>query len=317
MSKPDNSTLTGSQLATVRRQSDRLLQEASAYGVFPTPVDRLLAAAKLTVVEDEVLDEPALRRFLARAKAGMAVALKSALSKVLGLFDAQERLVVLDRDVPKPRRPFVKLHEAGHGTLPHQSKVYALIHDCEKTLDPDISDLFEREANVFASETLFQGDLFSKEAHDQAFGIKVPMGLARKFGASNYATFRRYIGTSPRACGLVVLEQAVLTDDLNFIAEVRRIVVSRTFHAIYDARRIGPVIDSTHPLAWAVPVGKRMVYPRDVSLTDRNGDQRECIAEAFNTMHHILLLILDKKPFVRKSIILPSITDIIAVFKKE
>jgi hypothetical protein len=63
------------------------------------------------------------------------------------------------------------LHEAGHGTLPHQSKVYALIHDCEKTLDAEITDLFEREANVFASEALFQGEIFAKEAQQLHFGI--------------------------------------------------------------------------------------------------------------------------------------------------
>ena len=56
--------------------------------------------------------------------------------------------------------PFIKLHEAGHGTLPHQSKIYRLIHDCEKTLDADMTDLFEREANVFASQGLVQGEVF-------------------------------------------------------------------------------------------------------------------------------------------------------------
>lgn len=51
---------------------------------------------------------------------------------------------------------------------------YKLIHDCEKTLDADITDLFEREANVFTSEVLFQGDLFAEEAHGHDFGLKVP-----------------------------------------------------------------------------------------------------------------------------------------------
>lgn len=38
------------------------------------------------------------------------------MSKVFGLFEANDRLVVIDKNVPKPKKPFVKLHEAGHGS---------------------------------------------------------------------------------------------------------------------------------------------------------------------------------------------------------
>ena len=181
MSRPDDSFLTPDQLANVRRHADRLLREASARGRFPTPIDDIMAAAKVTIVDDEVLDELFLRRFAAKAVAGIAT-IKSALSKVLGLFEAHDRLVVIDKHVPRPRVPFVKLHEAGHGSMPHQTRLYALMHDCDRTLDPEITDLFEREANVFASEMLFQGEEFAEQAHDREFGIKTAMALAKQFG---------------------------------------------------------------------------------------------------------------------------------------
>lgn len=291
--RPDDSLLDPHQLATVQKHADRLLREASALGRFPTPVDDLLAAAKLTVVDDEVLNEGLLRQFVAKAKAGIAT-IKSALSKVLGLFECHERLVVIDKTAPKPKVPFIKLHEAGHGTLPHQSKVYRLIHDCEKTLDADITDLFEREANVFSSEVLFQADVFSKEAHGQTFGIKVPMNLARKFGASNYSTFRRYVITNPCSCCVVVLEPSVLDGEGGLNAEVRRVVMSKSFEKIYDGRVLGSSVTATHPLGPVVPVnGKRMSFDREIVLIDRNQDERICIAEAFNTSHQTLVLIRD------------------------
>jgi Zn-dependent peptidase ImmA (M78 family) len=133
----------------------------------------------------------------------------SALSKIIGLFEPHDRLVMIDKQVPKAKKPFVKLHEAGHGFLPHQAGLFALIHDCEQTLDPDTTDLFEREANVFAVEALFQGTTFAEEAHSEEFGIKVPMRLAKKFGGSNYSAFRRYVGTNPGVCCVVVLEPAI------------------------------------------------------------------------------------------------------------
>jgi Zn-dependent peptidase ImmA (M78 family) len=311
VTRPDDSLLDTHQLVAVQRCADRLLREASAIGRFPTPVDDLLKAAKLMVVDDAVLDASALRQFLNKAKArvkGGIATIKSALSKVLGLYECHERLVVIDNDTPEPKVPFIKLHEAGHGTMPHQNKVYHLIHDCEKTLDTEIADLFEREANVFASEVLFQGDVFSTEAHGQSFGIKVPMRLAKKYGASNYSTFRRYVRTNPHACCVVVLEPSV--PDLNggFTAEVRRVVMSTSFEAIYDGKVLCSAVTGCHPLAPVVPrFGRRLTAEREIILVDRNSEEHVCIAAAFDTTHNTFVLVSEAGKRTRAGIVvLPS-----------
>jgi Zn-dependent peptidase ImmA (M78 family) len=311
--RPDDETLTPSQLANVKKHADRLIREAGAHGVFPTPVARLVAAAKLTIVEDEFLDETMLRRFLREATARGVATLKSALSKVLGLFDPHDRLVMIDRDVPIAKKPFVKLHEAGHGFLPHQAGLFALIHDCEKTLDPDTTDLFEREANVFAVEALFQGPTFADEAHSESFGIKVPIRLAKKFGASNYSTFRRYVATNPAACCVIVLEPVANWHHGTF--DVRRIVPSRTFDTMYDCAGLFSVLNSRHPIAHVIPIGRRMTAERKIVLVDRNNDRRECRAEGFNTTHQIFILIRDLGLTNRPSILMPS-SDFVAIATK-
>ncbi len=269
-----------------------------------------MAAAKVTIVDDEILDESFLRRFAAKAAAGIAT-IKSALSKVLALFEAHDRLVVIDKNVPAPRVPFVKLHEAGHGTMPHQSTVYALMHDCEKTLDPEIADLFEREANVFASEMLFQGEIFAQQAHDLEFGIKAAIALAEQFGGSNYATFRRYVTTNPRACCLVVLERSVADGNGGFRADLRRVVASTAFAKIYDPTTLGFPVTAGRPLGVLVPRGRkqRMVFPRRLGLVDRNGDKRECIGESFDTGHQILILLRDKGPPNATTIVVPGTAE--------
>jgi hypothetical protein len=316
VTKPDDGTLTPDQLANVQKHADRLLKEASAYGRFPTPITDLVTAAKLTIVEDQFLDEGLLRGFFRKAVTRGTATLKSALSKILGLFEAHDRLVMIDKGVPAAKKPFVKLHETGHGFLPHQSNLFALIHDCEKTLDPDTTDLFEREANVFAAEVLFQGPAFAEEAHSEEFGIKVPMGLAKKFGGSNYSAFRRYVATNPSACCVVVLEPAISRLDGTFEASVRRIVVSRTFNTIYNGAALFPSVTSAHPIAAVVPIGRRMTRQREVVLIDRNNEQRECIAEAFDTKHQIFLLIRDIGP-VRKSVLLkPGSNDFKVVIER-
>ncbi len=303
--RPDDSLLEPHQLVTVRRCADHLLQEASAIGRYPTPIDDLMSAAKLTILSDEVLNESFLRQFVKKAKAGLAT-VKSALSKVLGLFDAEERIVVVDKEVPMPRIPFLKLHEAGHGTLPHQSRVYRFIHDCGKTLDPDMTDLFEREANVFASEVLFQGEMFTKQARDREFGIKVPIDLARKFGASNYSAFRRYVATNNHACCVVVLEPPTWDEKGGFTAFVRRIIASQSFQTIYNSESLFSVIRQTHAIAPAVPrLGKRMTFAKEVLLMDRNRSERICIAEAFDTKHQVLVLLRDIGEWNKSGIVVP------------
>ena len=79
--------------------------------------------------------------------------------------------------------------------LPTHRKIFRIFQDCEKTLEPEIADLFEREANNFARFVLFQGDGYRDIAADHALAIKTPIKLAEKFGASVYASCREYART--------------------------------------------------------------------------------------------------------------------------
>lgn len=290
-------------MATVEKHAALLLNDASALHIFPTPIDRLMAAAKLTVVDDDLLDEGFLAQFIRSAKAKITT-IKSALTKILAMIHPGENLVLIDKGTPQIRVPFIKLHEAGHGLLPHQKNAYSLMQDGEDALNPDITDLFEREANVFAAEVLFQGKVFADEAHQSAFAMKVPIDLAKKYGASNYAAFRRYVTSSPHACCLLVLEPVVVREGKQFTAEVRRIIPTVSFHTIFDGERFGAAITHAHVLGHVVPVNRRMTASRKIKLTDRNGTKRQCTAEAFNATHQILILIRDLGPV--STIVLPS-----------
>lgn len=101
--------------------------------------------------------------------------LKSALSKVFGIYDANEQVIHIDHTVSESKQNFLKLHEAGHHELPTH-KIYRVFQDCEKTLAPDAADLFEREANNFARFVLFQGDGFTSMALDCRLELRVRFG---------------------------------------------------------------------------------------------------------------------------------------------
>src|SRR5207249_1308481 len=153
----------------VRKSADLLLRKAGAYGRFPTPIQDLVAAAKLEVARENALDTVFLGNLYRSLPNSMKLfpdTLKRAMGKVLGVLDRRARTIHLDPGVHPKRRVFLSLHETAHDALHWQRKTYALLEDSENELDPETKDQFEREANCFASDVLFQLDGFARDAAD-------------------------------------------------------------------------------------------------------------------------------------------------------
>jgi len=301
--KPDDSSLTLDQYAKVRSQAERALSEAGALGRFPTAIDDIMAAAQVEEVKEDVLNEG----FIAKLRRQASGALKSALSKVIGLFDAKARLVFIDRSLHIVKQTFIRLHETGHAVLPWQRDLYAIVEDCEHSIDPELADQFDREANVFASEVLFQLDGFSKDAEEHAFGVLVPVRLSKKYGASIYASVRRYVTKNWRACTVVVMNPPVLVAGDGFRAELRRTCSSPSFVEFFGEIDWPEVFTPDHPVGAMIPIGgRKMSGARTLTLTDRNGVEHECLAEAFTQSHQVFVLIHSVKTLTARSIILPA-----------
>lgn len=214
MTKVDDSTLTPKDLRNIEKRARDILNRASAWNRFPTPIEDILAAARLKVSSHSIFDVKNIIAFLqdkapsvGNAIKNVGRKIKSALSKVFGLYDADVFEIHIDKSVLQVKQTFLKLHETGHHELPTHRKLYRLFQDCEKTLSPETADQFDREANNFARIVLFQGDTFARMAADHDFSIKTPVKLSSKFGASIYASAREYARTNPRACVVYALEK--------------------------------------------------------------------------------------------------------------
>jgi len=303
--KPDDSSLQSFELAAVERRAQDLLNRASAWGRFPTPVDDILGAAKLRVAPKGMFDAEAFLQFVKKKAAQAAQTLKSALSKILGLYDANEQIIHIDESVAQSKQTFLKLHETGHHELPTHRQIFSLFQDCEKTLAPAVADQFEREANNFARFALFQGGAFGEMAADMSMGLKTPMTLSKKFGASIYASAREFARTNHRPCLVYILEPIQIVLGGVSYAEVRRIEASPSF-----AQRFGvPAVERIqvdHALGDLLPIGRKMTKPRQLVYRDRNGDMHECLGEAFDTTHNVLLLIYPTNALTGSIIALPE-----------
>jgi hypothetical protein len=290
MPRSDDSSLDPDGLRAVEARAQALLDRASAWGRFPTPVDDILAAANLKVAVSNAFDMKHVMAFIAGKASDAARVLRSALSKVLGVLDAQDHVIHIDNSVTPSKQTFLKLHEAGHHELPVHRRLFAFFQDCEKNLDPAIAELFEREANNFARFVLFQGGGYATLAADMAMSIKTPMGLASRFGASIYASCREFARTNRRECAVYVLEPAELVQGVGFRAKVRRIEASPTFIEHFGRPQIVEVTPDD-ALGRIVPIGRRLTRPTSLPIRDLNGDRVEAVGEAFDTTHNIILLV--------------------------
>lgn len=301
MVKPDDSSLNNESLIVVEKRAIEILNKADVWDRFPTPVDDVLDAAKLKVIRrSSIFDPDTMAAFLKQKAKEAGRALKSALTKVFGIYDADDEVIHIDDSVTVSKQNFLKLHETGHHQIPAHKRTFKLFQDCLETLSPEISDQFEREANNFARIVLFQNDTFKKLAADMPNGIKTPMGLGKKFGASIYAACREYVRTHHRSCVLYALEPITNSGADGRSAEVRRIEVSEKFKTHFGTPKC-TIINFKHPL-WEVLPFTRMRGPTEVFLNDLNGTRHRCIGEAFDSTHNVFLLIFPEEELTSTSI---------------
>ncbi len=252
-----------------------------------------------------MLDAGAILAYLQGKAADAATWVKSALSKVFGIYDGADSLIHIDSSVTESKQNFLKLHETAHHDIPTHRKTFRFFQDCEKTLAPEIADQFEREANNFARFAIFQGDAYMRMAADCAFEIKTPIKLAKKFGASVYASAREFARTNHRACVVYVLERIEFVEGQGARARVRRIEPSPSFEMQFGCPS-DIIITLDHFLGAVLPIGRKMTRPVSLPMIDRNGTTHECVAEAFDTTYNILILLYPVRALASATIILPS-----------
>ena len=306
MARPDDGRLGRQQYARVRGEAEQLLRKADAIGTFPTPVDEVVDAGRIAVAAENILDE----EFLRAARRGAGAALRRAAAKVIGLFDARERRVFIDRSVLPVRQTFLKLHETGHAVLPWQRDIYAVIEDSEKELDPDTAELFDREASVFAAEVLFQLDGFMNEARDMPFGMSAPIDLSHRYGASIYASVRQYVSKHPSECAVIVLNAPEFAEGDGFQASLRRVVSSPSFRKRFGELDLPRRFTPDDEFGDMVPVGTaRSSDPREIGLVDRDGVRHECVAESFTNTYQVFILIHVARTLAKSTVVVPAATD--------
>jgi Zn-dependent peptidase ImmA (M78 family) len=176
-----------------------LLKRARAIGIFPTPIEKLIAAADVDQLDDV---EEAKQSFLQTAPAHMRSQLESAWKKLRGFADLKKKVNYIAPEGDSVRQKWPKLHELGHQILPWQQETATFLED-NKSLSPECEERFEHEANDFAGQLLFQADTFFDCASQLYPDFNSVFHIANQFGASRHSTARHFAVESEEPIALV------------------------------------------------------------------------------------------------------------------
>jgi hypothetical protein len=268
----------------VTRWADYLLKQAAVGDRLPTPVDELVRCAHLSISGSITLDQHHAGFF--SHSFGL---LQSALKKIVGMVDLRENTIYLKHNILPQRRSFVTLHEIGHVLLPWQRQMYLYVDD-ERTLAPNVQEQFEREANQFAADLLFQIDRFETEARDLPLSIHSPLSLARRYGASAHAALRRYVEHQQWACALLVVGHSSNRGRREIMPRVKCAIQSASFTQMFGERDWNTIAQQASSLLAGMSYPHR--FPRgEYRMDTLNGYSALCSFEVFTNSYDVFVFI--------------------------
>jgi hypothetical protein len=106
-----------------------------------------------------------------------------------------EDRIVLDTRLPEAKHDWATSHEVGHRVLPWHGTYFR--GDTAQTLDPEWHEMLEAEANYAASELMFCGGVFAREAADVEPNWANARKLASRYEKSLTTTLRRFVEHGP------------------------------------------------------------------------------------------------------------------------
>lgn len=248
----DSAAHAESSLQSARDITDltnTLLRRAGAYGVLPTPIDQLYEFSQIECLTFGVEEQ---RRW-ARLREGAQNVVRSMFQKLRGFGDLREKVVFVASDAPLARDRFVKGHELGHQIIPWHH-VRREFMDDNHTLSPATRALFEREANYFAAEVLFQAELFTRRARDFTPSLDAVFTLAEVHQASRQAALWRFAEVHDYALAAAIYypyRTASGGRDLSRWTQWRQIA-SPAFERRYPEVSMPRMLEAEHPFVQAI-----------------------------------------------------------------
>lgn len=165
-----------------------LLKRAGVYGVIPTPLEALMDNEKIKFHSGLPEQESFLKTLPEKGKNIFL----NAVQKIRGISDLRSRAIYIPKDKNNTRERFALAHEIAHTNIEHHN-IGVSLTDTNEELSLNVKEEFEREANYFGAELLFQVDHFARMARDYTASIEAPLVLAIDHETSYHSTIWKFI----------------------------------------------------------------------------------------------------------------------------
>ena len=204
------------------------------------------------------------------------------------LYFPDQKRVLIDDSIPKPKHRWLEAHEIGHDILPWHHDM--MMGDDDSTVTASTHDKIEAEANFAAGSLLFLGERFREEcrSHDIPTIAKAQK-FKKTYGNSLTTTFWRMIenaGEDRPMLGFVGFHPR--SAEAYTSTAFRHLILSPAFCRSFpepDVMRIGDDIRAYCGWQKKGPLGGNMVI-----LRDREGARHEFTFETFFNGYDALTL---------------------------
>jgi hypothetical protein len=275
-----------------RREIDKVVERILRDSGLRNPPIQVMDVIEFLKLHREFysLDDPKLLQRLAhRIQIGKDRIVNVVREKIrlAALWLPNEKRILVDESLPKPKQTWASFHDTIHTVLPWHREFY--LGDTAQTLEPDYQEMLESEANYGASTLMFGGQLFTEQALDKNPCWQSIEQLQKTHGKSFAATFRRYVehGHDKSLAGLVSTPWW-MSKPADQITRCRHFVRSRRFELEFPAvspdRLLKVVNESTSPRKWGI------AGDFTLSLKNAAGELCEFAAESFFNQHYLMTL---------------------------
>jgi hypothetical protein len=280
----------------IRKAAARILREAGIKAP-PVRVEDLLEHLKVHR-EFYSLEDPTLLQRLQHKVRVQGQLLIKVVKKVnlAAVWLPDESRILVDHSLPEPKQEWASFHDVTHSVLEWHRSFF--LGETAQTLDPDFQEMLEAEANFGASELMFCGRLFTRDALDTAPEWASVEALKKRYGKSWVTTLRRYVEHGhdvPMA--MIVSTPWWKAKPEDQTTRCRHFVPSPRFAAEFDLSVAGALlgeIDKNTNLRSGGRVGDFQLC-----LLDTNGQPHEFKAETFFNRYYLLTLFVHQKRLSR------------------
>ena len=224
-------------------------------------------------------------------------------SRLAALWLPDENRILVDQTLPEPKKAWASFHDATHTILPWHKDFF--LGDTAQTLNPAFQEDLEAEANFGASNLMFCGPEFSKDALSLPAEWSSLAKLKKRYQTSWVTTLRRFVRyTHDRPMAAIISTAPWMQKPTEQETRCRHFVPSPRFEHQFGnvtADCLLDTIDNNITKRSGGPVGD-FEFP----LTDDNGKSHEFRGESFFNQHYVLTLLVQEDNAVARSVLVSS-----------